>query len=83
MFDLIPTAERTISASNTFSPLLVLIVAFTPFPVVSTDVTSVDVIIFIPSFLKDLSNCFETSSSSTGTILGIYSTIVTSVPIEL
>ena len=38
------------------------------------------VMIFIPDFLKDRCNCFETSSSSTGTILGIYSTIVTSTP---
>ncbi len=80
---LIPTAERTISASRTFSPLAVLTVAFTPSPEVSTEVTSAEVIIFTPDFLKLLSNCLDTSSSSTGTMLGRYSTTVTSVPIEL
>ena len=41
------------------------------------------VIILIPDFLKDFSSCFDTSSSSTGTILGMYSTMVTSVPMAL
>ena len=80
---LIPTAESTISASRISSPFFVFIVAFTPLPEVSTLVTSADVIILIPLFLKERSNCFETSASSTGTIFGKYSTIVTSVPIEL
>ena len=36
-----------------------------------------------PDFLKDLCNCFETSTSSSGTRFGINSTIVTSTPIAL
>ena len=41
------------------------------------------VITFIPDFLKERSNCLEISTSSTGTIFGINSTMVTSVPIAL
>ena len=78
-----PTADKTTSASIISSPLSFLIVAFTPSPVVSTDINSLEVIILIPLFLKDFSNCFDISLSSIGTILGMYSTIVTSVPIEL
>jgi len=79
----IPTADKIISASKTSSPLDVFTVAFTPLPEVSTLVTSDDVMIFIPFFLKERSNCLETSSSSTGTTFGKNSTIVTSVPMEL
>ena len=80
---LIPTADKTISASRTSSPFLDLIIALTPSPEVSTAVTSVEVNILIPLFLNERSSCFDTSSSSTGTIRGMYSTMVTSVPIEL
>ena len=83
MLVLIPTALKIMSASRTSSPFLVFTVAFTPFPEVSTEVTSAEVIILMPLFLKERSNCLEISSSSTGTIPGKYSTIVTSVPIEL
>ena len=83
IFVLIPTAERRISASSTSSPLAVFTNAFTPLPEVSTLVTSAEVIMLIPDFLRLFSNCLEMSSSSTGTILGINSTIVTSVPIVL
>ena len=41
------------------------------------------VITLMPDFLKDLCNCLDTSTSSTGTIFGINSTIVTSEPIAL
>ena len=83
MLVFIPTAESTMSASRVSSPFLVFTVAFTPFPDVSTAVTSVEVIIVIPLFLNERSSCLETSSSSTGTIRGMYSTTVTSVPIAL
>ena len=83
MLVLIPTALNTTSASITSSPFLVLTVALTPSPDVSTLTTSEEVLILIPFFLKERSNCLDTSSSSTGTILSIYSTMVTSVPIEL
>ena len=83
IFVLIPTADNIISALRVSSPLEVLTFAVTPFPDVSTDNTSEDVITFIPLFLNDFSNSFEMSLSSIGTILGKYSTIVTSVPIEL
>ena len=83
MLVLIPTALKIMSASKTCSPLAVLTVALTPSPDVSTLVTSADVMTFIPLFLKDFSNCLDTSISSTGTMFGKYSTIVTSVPIEL
>ncbi|MNK80342.1 hypothetical protein D3C87_1000550 [compost metagenome] len=83
MFVLIPTAESTMSASKTSSPFAVLTKALTPAPVVSIRSTEELVITLIPDFFKERSNCFEISSSSTGTTFGINSTIVTSVPIEL
>ena len=83
MFDLIPTAESKISACKVSSPFFVFTVATTPSPEVSTDSTEEFVITLIPAFLIERSNCFETSISSTGTTLGMYSTIVTSVPIAL
>ena len=83
IFDLIPTADNKISASNFISPFLVFTVATTPSPEVSTASTEEFVIILIPAFLKERSNCFDTSISSTGTTFGIYSTMVTSVPIVL
>ena len=83
IFVLIPTAESTISASNISSPFLVFTVAFTPFPEVSTDSTEAFVITLIPDFLKERSNCFETSLSSKGTKFGKYSTMVTFVPMAL
>ena len=83
MFETTPTAERTTSHSIFSSPLAVLIVTTQPFPEVSTDSTFALVKIEIPAFLSDFSICLETSSSSTGTIFGKYSTIVTSVPIAL
>ena len=83
IFVLIPTADNIMSALIVSSPLEFLTFAVTPFPEVSTDNTSEDVITFIPLFLNDFSNSFEISLSSTGTIFGKYSTIVTLVPIEL
>ena len=64
-------------------PSLVFTLALTPFPEVSTDSTDALVMISIPDFLRDFSKCLEISSSSTGTIFGINSTIVTLVPIVL
>ena len=83
MLVLIPTAESTISAFRLSSPLAVFMVAVTPFPLVSTWVTSADVRMFIPAFLKLRSNALDTSSSSTGTMRSWYSTTVTSVPMAL
>ena len=80
---LIPTAESKISASKISSPLAVFTNAFTPFPEVSIFSTEDEVMIFTPAFFIERSICFEISSSSTGTIFGINSTIVTSVPIAL
>ena len=79
----IPTAERTTSHSIFSSPFAVLTVTTHPFPEVSTDSTEELVLILIPDFLNDFSNCLETSLSSIGTIVGKYSTTVTSVPIAL
>ena len=75
-----PTAESTTSASITSSPLAVLTVTLHFLPLVSTLVTSDLVLISIPLFLKVLPSWRLTSSSSLGTILGRYSTIVTFVP---
>jgi len=83
IFAAIPTAESRISASNVMFPSLVFTLALTPFPEVSTDSTDALVMISIPDFLRDFSKCLEISSSSTGTIFGINSTIVTLVPIVL
>ena len=83
IFVLIPTALNTKSASRISSPFLVLTVVLTPFPDVSTLVTSAFVITLIPAFLNDFSICLDTSISSTGTMFGRYSTTVTSVPIAL
>ncbi len=83
MFAVTPTADKTISASIVSSPFLVLTLTLQPFPLVSTLVTSASVIMLMPLFLKLFANCFETSSSSTGTTLGMYSTTVTSTPIAL
>ena len=83
IFVLIPTADKTISAEISSSPSFVLMVALTLLPLVFTFVTSALVKTFIPLFVKLLSICFEISSSSTGMILGIYSTRVTSVPMAL
>ena len=79
----IPTADKTISASKISSPFLVLTVAFIPFPEVSTDSTEAFVMTLIPAFLKDRSNCLETSLSSKGTKFGKYSTMITFVPMAL
>ena len=79
----IPTADKTISASNISSPFLVLTDALHVFPEVSTFSTEAFVITFMPAFLNERSNCLEMSTSSTGTIFGMYSTTVTSVPIAL
>ena len=81
--DLIPIAERTMSASKITSPFFVLTTAFTPSPEVSTDSTEEFVITLIFDFLKERSNCFETSISSKGTKFGKNSTMVTSVPMAL
>ncbi len=83
MLVLIPTADNKISASKTSSPFAVLTNAFTPFPEVSIRSTEEFVITLIPAFFNERSNCFEMSSSSTGTTFGMNSTIVTSVPIAL
>ncbi len=83
IFVLIPTADKIISASKTSSPFFVFTVALIPLPDVSTEVTLELVITLIPDFLNERSNCFETSISSRGTILGKNSTTVTSVPIAL
>ena len=83
MLVLIPTAESKISASKTSSPFAVLTNALTPEPVVSIRSTEEVVMILTPAFFMERSICFEMSSSSTGTILGINSTMVTSVPMAL
>jgi hypothetical protein len=80
MFVVIPTADKTISASTISSPFGVLMSHPALSFEVSTDSTDEPVITFMPIFLKDLSSCFETSSSSMGTILGKNSTSVTLVP---
>ena len=71
------------SASTTFSPFFVLMVHTHLSPVVSTFVTDESVITVILSFLKQRSTCFETSSSSTGRMLGMNSTRVTFTPMEV
>ena len=83
MFAAIPTAESKISASRVMFPFAVFTFAFTPFPVVSTLSTEAFVMISIPDFFKDFSKCLEISSSSTGTMFGKNSTMVTLVPIVL
>ena len=83
MFACIPTADNTTSHSIFSSPFAVLTVTIQPFPLVSTASTDASVMILMPDFLKDFSNCFDTSSSSTGTMFGMYSTMVTSVPMAL
>ena len=70
ILETIPTADNTTSASIISSPFLVFTVAFTVLPEVSTFSTEELVITFIPAFLKERSNCFETSRSSTGTKFG-------------
>ena len=70
MLVFIPTADNKISASKFSSPFFVFTVALTPVPDVSTVSTEEFVIILIPAFFKDRSNCFEISLSSTGTIVG-------------
>ena len=81
IFASIPTAESTISHSIVSSPFSVFTFTKQPLPEVSTDSTEEFVLILIPDFLNDFESCFETSTSSIGTMLGKYSTIVTSVPI--
>jgi len=75
-----PTALSRMSASSTLSPAADFTLTFTPLPDVSTDVTSLEVMIVTP-FLR---NCFSSSllmsSSSTGTMRGMNSTTVTFVP---
>ncbi|MNY36806.1 hypothetical protein D3C86_1713160 [compost metagenome] len=83
IFGVIPTAERTTSASNTCMPVAVLTFTLQISPDLSTDSTEAFVMMLIPAFLKLRSNPLETSSSSTGTIFGKNSTTVTLVPIEL
>ena len=61
-------------------PVFVLIVTLQISPLESIVSTEESVKISIPIFLKDFSNCLLTSSSSTGTIFGKNSTIVTLVP---
>ena len=83
MLVLIPTADNKISASKTSSPLAVFTKALTPLPEVSMRSTDALVMMVMPAFFIERSICFEMSSSSTGTIFGINSTMVTSVPIAL
>ena len=71
------------SHSITSSPLAVFTFTLQPLTDFSTFSTDELVIILMPFFLKVFSNCLETSISSTGTIFGKYSTIVTSTPIAL
>ncbi|MNT47023.1 hypothetical protein D3C72_1837030 [compost metagenome] len=80
---MIPTADNTTSASITSIPFADLIFTLLKLPEVSTDCTSDEVKILIPCFFKLFSNCFDISSSSTGTILSMNSTTVTFVPIAL
>ncbi|MNK80547.1 hypothetical protein D3C87_1002680 [compost metagenome] len=81
MLATIPAAESTISASMVCIPEAVLTETLQPAPLVSTDSTLAEVITSIPVFFKLRNNCFETSSSSTGTTFSINSTMVTFVPI--
>ena len=78
----IPTADKTTSLSIITFPFFVLTFTLHPFPEVSTDSTVDSVMIVIPAFLKERESCFETSSSSIGTISGMNSTRVTLVPSE-
>ena len=79
-----PTALNTTSASSvTIEPSCFLTCALTPAPVVSNDSTDALVIISMPCFLYCFSNSLEMSSSSTGTMRGINSTMVTLVPMLL
>ena len=71
------------SASTTLVPFLVSIVQTHFSPVVSTFVTEDSVITVIFNFLKQRSTCLETSSSSTGKMLGMNSTKVTFTPIDV
>ena len=79
----IPTADKTTSASITSIPLAVLMFTLQTAPVVSTDSTEEPVMILIPDFLNERAKFLEISSSSKGTMLSKNSTIVTFVPIEL
>ncbi len=79
----IPIADKTISASSTSLPAAVFTFTLHSSPLVSTDSTVEEVMIFIPCFLRIRPSCFEISSSSRGTILSKNSTTVTLVPIEL
>ena len=65
------------------SPFGVFTVTLQPLPLVSTLVTSEEVITSMPCFLKLFSSCLLTSSSSTGTTLGRNSIKVTFVPMAL
>ena len=78
-----PTADRTMSASTVSSPFFVLMMTEHFSPVVSTESTSLLVITLMPAFLNERSSCFDTSSSSNGTMLGRNSTSVTFVPMAL
>ena len=83
ILDFIPTAESKISDSIISSFPLDLTDAKTLFFFFSTEITSDEVMIFMPFFLNDFSNSLETSTSSKGTIFGMYSITVTSLPMLL
>ena len=84
ILDTTPTALKTMSASKvTNEPSNCFTFAFTNAPEVSKDSTEAFVIISIPCLRYCFSNSLEISSSSTGTILGKNSTIVTLVPMLL
>ena len=77
-----PSSMPATSHSITVSAPVLLSFTFTvqPLPEVFTFSTLALVMIVMPDFLKLFSSCLDTSTSSLGTTLGRYSTMVTLVP---